>query len=162
MLSLFVYNFLNQSCETFRRASWRPRSERIAHLPPAHEMEELPSISALPRKFALINSTHENEEIIEEDTGPPSILSERRGTKKRKKMSTFAVPSSRRKSSSSLSRSWVAFKTENSPQKNGLTQSSRGNKVHVSPMDAREIYKNPAFYLHLKYTLCPRLKWAGR
>ena len=120
----------------------------IAHLPPAHEMEELPSISALPRKFTLINSTHESEEIIEEDTRPPSVLPERRGTKKRKKMSTSTVPSSsRKKSSSSLSRSWVAFKTENCPQKNGRTQNSRGKKVHVSPMDARAIYKKPALEL---------------
>ena len=76
--------------------------ERIAHLPPAHEIKELATISALPRKFTLMISTHESEEIIEEDTRPPSTLSKRRGTKKRKKMSTSAVPSSRRKNSSSF------------------------------------------------------------
>ena len=129
------------------------RSERIAHLPPADEMEELPAISALPRKFTL---THESEKIIKEDTRPPLVLSERRATKKRKKMSTSAVPSSRRKKySSSLSKSWVELKTENSPQRNGRPQSSRGNKVHVSPMDARASYKNPALELESPQSLSP-------
>jgi len=132
------------------------RSEKIAHLPSAHEMEELPTISALPRNFTLINSMHESEEIIEEDTRPPSVLSERRGTKKRKKMSTSTIPSSRRKkSSSSLSRSWVELKTENSPQKNGRPQSSRGNKARVSPADARGSYKNPALELESPQSLSP-------
>ena len=132
------------------------KSEKIAHLPPAHEMEELPTISALPRNFTLINSTHESEEIIEEDTRPPSVLSERRGTKKRKKVSTSTIPSSRRKkSSSSLSRSWVELKTETSPQKNGRPQSSRGNKARVSPADARGSYKNPALESESTQSLSP-------
>ena len=132
------------------------RSEKIAHLPPAREMEELPNISALPRNFTPINSMHESEEIIEEDTRPPSVLSERRGTKKRKKMSTATIPSSRRKkSSSSLSRSWVELKTENSPQKNGRPQSSRGNKVRVSPAEARGSSKNPVLELESPQNLSP-------
>ena len=76
--------------------------------------------------------------------------------KKRKKTSTSTVPSSRRKkSSSSLSRSWVELKSENSPQINGRPQSSRGNKVRVSPVDARASYKNPALELESPQSLSP-------
>ena len=91
------------------------RSEKIAHLPPAREMEELPNISALPRNFTPINSMHESEEIIEDDTRPPSVLSERRGTKKRKKMSTATIPSSRRKKSKAHAGTKYAFH----PRKHG-------------------------------------------
>lgn len=142
--------------ETVSSADLDNRSEKNAHLPPTHEMEEPPNISALPRNFTLINSMHESEEIIEEDTRPPSVLSERRGTKKRKKMSTATIASSRRKkSSSSLSRSWVELKTENSPQRNGPPQSSRGNKTRVSPAEARGSYKNPALELESPQNLSP-------
>lgn len=139
--------------ETMNSEDLDNRSEKIAHLPPTQEIEELPTISALPRNFTLINSMHESEEIIEEDTRPSSVLSERRGTKKRKK--TSSVPSSRKKSSSSLSRSWVELKNENSPQRNGRPQSSRGNKVRVSPADARGSYKNPAMELESPQSLSP-------
>ena len=91
------------------------RSEKIAHLPPAREMEELPNISALPRNFTPINSMHESEEIIEDDTRPPSVLSERRGTKKRKKTSTATIPSSRRKKSKAHAGTKYAFH----PRKHG-------------------------------------------
>lgn len=142
--------------ETVSSADLDNKSEKNAHLPPTHEMEEPPNISALPRNFTLINSMHESEEIIEEDTRPPSVLSERRGTKKRKKMSPATIGSSRRKkSSSSLSRSWVELKTENSPQRNGRPQSSRGNKTRVSPAETRGSYKNPALELESSQNLSP-------
>lgn len=145
--------------ETVSSADLDNRSEKNApHLPPTHEMEELPNISTLPRNFTLINSMHESEEIIEEDTRPPSVLSERRGTKKRKKMSTATIASSRRKkSNSSLSRSWVELKTEKSPQRNGRPQSSRGNKTRVSPAEARGSYKNPALELESPQNLSPQI-----
>lgn len=106
--------------------------------------EELPRLSALPRNFTLINSTHESEEIIEEDSRPSSVLSERRGMKK-KKLHPGVQSSRRKKSSSSLSKSWIELKAERaqSPQENGRPQSSRGNKARVSPADARGSYKNP-------------------
>ena len=72
--------------ETVDNGELDNRSERITLLSPAHEMEELPTISALPRKFTLINSTHESEEIIEEDTRPLSVFFERSGTKNIKKI----------------------------------------------------------------------------
>ena len=43
--------------ETVDNGELDNRSERIAHLPPAHEMEELATISALPRKFTLMISS---------------------------------------------------------------------------------------------------------
>lgn len=142
--------------------------EKGGALPP-QASEELPRISALPRNFTLINSMHESEEIIEEDSRPSSVLSERRGTKK-KKLHPGVQSSHRKKSNSSLSRSWIELKAQQaqsprenghpqssrgnkarvssvdvrgSPQEKGRPQSSRGNKARVSPVDARGSYKNP-------------------
>ncbi|KAL9951739.1 hypothetical protein ACROYT_G044463 [Oculina patagonica] len=129
-------------------------SEKTAHHPPAPKTEELPIISALPRNFTLINSMHESEEIIEEDTRPSSVLSERRGTRKKKK--SITVPTTRRKkSNSSLSKSWIELKTEHAPHENGRPQSSRGSKSRVSPADARGSYKNPAMESENAQTLSP-------
>lgn len=140
--------------ETMSSGDLDNRSEKTAQLPPAPDTEELPSISALPRNFTLINSMHESEEIIEEDTRPSSVLSERRGTRKKKK--SITVPTSRRKkSNSSLSKSWIELKTEHSPKENGRPQSSRGSKVRVSPADARGSYKNPAMEMESPQTLSP-------
>ena len=140
--------------ETMSSGDLDNRSEKIVHLPPAPETEELPTLSALPRNFTLINSMHESEEIIEEDTRPSSVLSVRRGAKKKKKSMT--VPTShRKKSNSSLSRSWIELKAEPSPKQNGRPQSSRGGKARVSPADARGSYKNPALELESPQALSP-------
>lgn len=145
--------------ETISSGDLDNRSEKAGNLP-APDGEELPDLSALPRNFTLINSMHESEEIIEEDTRPHSVLSERRGTRKKKKYPS--LQSSRlKKSSSPLSRSWIELKTEHaqSPQENGRPQSSRGSKARVSPVDARGSYKNPAMEMESPSSLSsPRLK----
>lgn len=95
-------------------------------------------ISALPRNFTLINSMHESEEIIEEDTRPASVRSERRnGVNNRKKKSITVQASRRKKSSSSPSKSWVELKNEQSSGESPRPQSSRARRTRVSPVDAR-------------------------
>lgn len=140
--------------ETMSSEELDNRSDKMAANLSAPEGEDLPSLSALPRNFTLINSTHESEEIIEEDTRPPSVLSRRSTVKKKKKHPT--LPTSRRKkSNSSLPRSWIELKTEHSPQENGRPQSSRGSKSRVAPTDARGSYKNPAMELENTQSLSP-------
>ena len=139
--------------ETMSSGDLENRSEKTGNLPPPTDTGELPTISALPRNFTLINSMHESEEIIEEDTRPASVLSDRRSTKKKKKQIT--VPTSRRKkSNSSLSRSWIELNNEHPAKENGRPQSSRG-RSRISPADARGSYKNPAMEMKNSQTLSP-------
>ena len=107
--------------------------------------EEMLPITALPRNFTLINSTHESEEIIEEDTRPASAFSERRnGSSKRRHKPVDSSPSYRQKISIAPSRSWVERENENSVIKNSRPQSSRIRKPRVSPTDtlSQGNYKN--------------------
>ena len=108
--------------------------------------EEMPPITALPRNFTLINSTHESEEIIEEDTRrPASAVSERRnGSSKRRQKPVHISPSYRQKTTITPSRSWAEIQNENSVVKNSRPQSSRMRKPRVSPTDtiSQGNYKN--------------------
>ncbi|XP_015778295.1 PREDICTED: potassium voltage-gated channel subfamily A member 1-like [Acropora digitifera] len=107
--------------------------------------EEMPPITALPRNFTLINSTHESEEIIEEDTRSTPAVSERRnGSSKRRHKPVHSSPSYRQKTNITPSRSWVEIQSENSVVKSSRPQSSRMRKPRVSPTDTHSQgnYKN--------------------
>lgn len=119
------------------------KSEMTVNLSSADGSGELPTITSLPRNFTLINSTHESEEIIEEDTRPASVLSERLNGVNKKRNRSLAVSASRRKkSNSSLSKSWVERKREHSLVEKSRPQSSRSLKTRVAPADARGSYQN--------------------
>ena len=136
------------------------KSERTVNLSSAEGNGELPSITSLPRNFTLINSTHESEEIIEEDTRPTSVLSERRnGVNKKRSRTGLAVSNSashRKKSNSSLSKSWLERKCEHSPVENSRPQSSRSLKTRVAPADARGSYQN-----HVEGDLSPSRSYSS-
>lgn len=95
--------------------------------------------------FTLINSTHESEEIIEEDTRSTPAVSERRnGSSKRRHKPVHSSPSYRQKTNITPSRSWVEIQSENSVVKSSRPQSSRMRKPRVSPTDTHSQgnYKN--------------------
>ena len=120
-------------------------NEEMVNMCAKDEAGQLPPITALPRNFTLINSTHESEEIIEEDTRPASVIPERRcGSSKKRHMPVNGSPSYQRKSNNSLSTSWMEIQSENLPVQNNRPQSSRMRKTRVSPSDvhAQGSYKN--------------------